>query len=1046
MPSTKRNKPSSTKNPADTLATVAVKDHKTEKERLSGRPQGKSPRPKERSAPPSDKPPNSEQPAIDTGAPDKKQPPSETQAGPAAPANENFCLLRGHGFPIVGVGASAGGLEALEALFSDMPAKSGMAFVVVTHQHPGHLSMLPELLSKITAVPVTEAKDNMRVERDHIYVSSPGGQLDILNGTLHRTGVTEEASPHLPIDHFFRSLAVDQNERAICIILSGTGTDGTLGLKAIKGESGMAMVQQAQSAKYTGMPTSAVATGLADYVLPAQEMPAQLLAYAHGPYLAALPPEDSHELAPEPMQKIFVQLRARTGHDFSGYKASTIRRRIERRMNLHQIKGQAQYLRFLQENPHEIDILFKELLISVTCFFRDPEAFDSLSKSALPDLLKSRPDNYALRVWAPGCATGEEVFSLAILLRECIESAKRAFDVQIFGTDLDNEAVDAARNGLYPDGIAMDVLPPRLDRHFLREDGSYRIRKDIREMAIFAVQNVIKDPPFTKLDLISCRNLLIYLNGDLQKRLLPLFHYALKPGGLLFLGPSETIGGFTDLFDVVDKKWKIFRRKESPLGSHPTIEFPIEPIKSPMEPRGTAPGRPPKEVNIAALVDRVLLARFTPASVVVNDRGDVVYIHGRTGLYLEPAAGQPRWNVLDMAREGLQLELSSAMRQATSQNSEVVREGVRVRTNGDFTFINLTVARISEPETLRGLLLITFRPRPVLPEGQRPKGSRNHKERESTRVEELERELQSTKESLQTTIEELETSNEELKSTNEELQSTNEELQSTNEELETSKEEMQSLNEELTTVNAELHSKVEDLSRANDDMQNLLNSTEIATIFLDSELNIKRYTEQARRLVNLIQGDVGRPLADLASNLNYDKLVHDGREVLRTLVFKQAEVQTKEGQWYLMRIMPYRTSDNVIDGLVLTFVDINPVKEVQKTMRRMSKVFTAALDPMMIVDLSSRILDCNDETIRTYGYLREELLGQPVTMLIPKAQKKSFEELLLRCRDGETIRNLECVRLTKGGMEVKGLMALSLLTDERGDPDAVLLIVKHSGL
>ena len=975
------------------------------------------------------------------------KPPNPPPAGrkprslrPAAPVPaEQAPASTERGFPIVGIGASAGGLEALEALFGAIAPDPGMGFVVVTHQHPGHVSVLPELLGKVTTLPVVEATDGVKVEPDHVYVSPPGGYLEIGGGRLRRTEMQKESSPQLPIDHFLRSLAADQKERAICIILSGTGTDGTLGLKAIKGESGMAMVQQVQSAMYSGMPSSAVATGLADYILPAPALAERLVAYARGPYLAVPPQGEPTQVPPEPMQKIFMQLRARTGHDFSGYKANTIRRRIERRMNLQQIKNPNQYLRYLQENPHELDILFKELLISVTSFFRDKEAFDCLARLVVPELLKSRPDNHALRVWVPGCATGEEVYSLAILLREAIEASKRPLVAQLFGTDLDNEAISMARDGLYPEGIAVDVSPTRLERYFIREDGAYRIRKDIREMAIFAVQNVIKDPPFTKLDIISCRNLLIYLNADLQKRLLPLFHYALRPGGLLFLGPSETIGGCTDLFDVIDKKWKIFRRKELPLSSHPTIEFPAEPIKATLEPRPAAPARPAKEANIATIVDRVLLGRFAPPSVVVNDRGDVVYIHGRTGQYLEPSAGQPRLNVLDMAREGLQLELASALRQAAAHTTEITREGVRVRTNGDFTFINLSVVRIMEPETLRGLLLVTFRPRPT-PADTTKSRSREHKERESSRVEGLERELQYTKESLQTTIEELETSNEELKSTNEELQSTNEELQSTNEELETSKEEMQSLNEELTTVNAELHSKVEDLSRANDDMQNLLNSTEIATIFLDRELNIKRYTEQARRLVNLIQTDVGRPLADLVSNLDYDKLVADGREVLRTLVFKQSEVQTKEGQWYLTRIMPYRTADNVIDGLVLTFVDINPVKEAQKTLRRLSKVFTAALDPIFILDLMGRIGDLNDEVVRSYGYPRQELIGKPVATLVPDEQRKALEALLQRCRDGETLRNIECARRTKNGLVLPTLMTLSVLTDERGAAEAMVIM------
>lgn len=848
----------------------------------------------------------------------------------------------GLGFPVVGVGASAGGLEALETLFENLPERTGMAFVVVTHQHPGHTSMLASLLARKTSLPVVEVGDWMKLEPDHVYVDLPGGQLGIRSGRLRRVDAGSSDPPHLPIDYFFKALAEDQKERSICIVLSGTGADGTLGLKAIKGESGMAMVQQAASAKYSGMPESAQATGLADFVLPPAEMPKQLLAYAKSMRFGAAAAGAVADVPDDSLQKIFILLRSRTGHDFSNYKTTTIRRRIVRRMSVHQIQSPAQYVSHLREHPQEIDILFKELLISVTSFFRDPEAFDILAQDILPGLLKSRPDNYTLRVWVPGCATGEEVYSLAILLREVVEISKRRIEVQVFGTDLDAEAINFARRGQYPDGISGDVIVRRLDRFFLSADGGYRIRKDIREMAIFAQQNVIKDAPFSKLDFISCRNLMIYLNSDLQRKLLPVFHYSLKPGGLLFLGPSETIGNFSDLFEPVDKRWKIFRRKESPLAARTIMEFPAETPPLSNDETHQPPARAAREAGVSGLVNRLLLSRFAPASVVVNDRGDVVFIHGRTGRYLEPAAGQPRLNIHEMAREGLQLELGSALRQAAMDTSEVLRENVRVRTNGDFSYIDLTVARLSEPESLRNLYLVTFRDRPAPSDT----GKRSVRAARSGRVEELERDLRHTKESLQTTIEELETSNEELKSTNEELQSTNEELQSTNEELETSKEEMQSLNEELSTVNAELHSKVEELSRANDDMQNLLNSTEIATIFLDRNLHINRFTEQAKRLINLIQTDVGRPLADLSSRLRYERLVDDCCDVLRTLVFKQVEVRCQNLDWYLMRIMPYRTAENVIDGLVLTFVDINPVKKAEEELCQAKERLEFDLDAM----------------------------------------------------------------------------------------------------
>ena len=944
-------------------------------------------------------------------------------------------------FPIVGIGASAGGLEALEALFRAMPADTGMAFVVVSHLHPGYTSMLPELLGKNAKLPVVEAHDGVPVLPDHVYVGPPGGYLAILNGTLHRMETDPKQAPHLAIDYFLRSLAADQKEKAICIILSGTGTDGTLGLRAVKGELGMAMVQQVESAKYSGMPSSAIGTGLADFVLAPAAMPQQLVAYAKGPYVVIPPPEQETAETTEPFQKIFVLIRSRTGNDFSGYKPSTIRRRIERRMNLHQIKDLLSYVRYLQNNPHEIDILFKELLISVTCFFRDPEAFDSLAKNALRELFRSRPENYTLRAWAPGCASGEEVYSLAMVFRECMHSLKRHFEVQIFGTDLDAAAIDTARNGQYPDGIAVDVSPERLEHNFLRDGSAYRIRKDIREMTIFAVHNVIKDAPFTKLDLLSCRNLLIYLNADVQKRLLPIFHYALKPGGLLFLGPSETVGNFHDLFEIVDKRWRIYRRIEVARPVYPIVEFSAGSWRDkPEERRAQAVGEP-KEATIGNTVEKLLLGRFAPASVVINDRGDALYFHGRTGAFLEPAAGKPRLNLLDMAREGLQLELSAALRHAAGQNTEVVRENVRVKSNGDFTFIDLHVSRIQEPESLRGLFLVTFWPvRPPVKtakiQGRRASAS------EKTRSTLLERELQSTKESLQTTIEELETSNEELKSTNEELQSTNEELQSANEELETSKEEMQSLNEELSTVNAELQGKVDELSRANDDMRNLFNSTEVATIFLDRSLRITRYTEQAKLLVNLIPSDIGRPLADLVWNLSYDDLVADCRQVLRTLAFHHAEVQTKDGHWYLLRIMPYRKAENMIDGVVLTFVDINPVKQTQKSLRRMSKVFTDALDPILVVNLEGRIADLNEEVIRSSGWTRDDLLGQPVRITAPAAERDLLEERLKRCRQGEPIRSVGCTRVGKNGEQHKGLLTLSLLTDEAGAPEAIAMTIK----
>jgi two-component system CheB/CheR fusion protein len=851
---------------------------------------------------------------------------NEASAAPLAVSNPAKS-----GFPVVAVGASAGGLEALEEFFKNVPPQSGIGFVVVMHQHAGHTSLLPELLGKRTAMPVTQATDGIRVEPNHVYLGPPGGHMAMMDGTLQFMEPKEPADVRLPIDYFFRSLAQDRQEQAICIVLSGTGTDGTLGLREVKGAGGMAMAQEIKSAKYPGMPSSAITTSLVDFVLAPAEMPAQLIRYVRGLRLK-LPEREAEgeKLPPEPLQKIFVLLRARTGHDFSGYKENTIRRRVERRMNVHQIKEPARYLRYLQENPHELDTLFKELLINVTSFFRDAEAFEALAHALEERVLAVKPDdNYCLRAWVAGCGSGEEAYSIAILLRECMERINRRFDVQIFATDLDSEAIEFARMGVYPEGIAVDVRKDRLAHFFVRGDSGYRIAKEIREMVVFAPQNVLQDPPFTKLDLLSCRNVLIYLDAKLQKQLLPIFHYALKPDGLLFLGPSESLSASADLFQPVDKKWKIFRRGGT-VAAHPLPELTARTRKVEIAAPLTLSGEPAIPAKVTTLIERTLLQKYVPASVIVNGRGDIVHIHGRTGAYLEPATGQPRMNILDMAREGLRLKLGAALRQAVTKNAEIIHPAVRIKANGDYVVVDLRVVRITEPEVLRGLTMVSFHPVAVDQDGaaQPVKGAMT--KQELTRNEELERDLQYTRETLQTTVEELETSNEELKSTNEELQSTNEELQSTNEELETSKEEMQSLNEELTTVNAELQSKVEDLSQANDDMQNLLNSTEIATIFLDNKLNIKRFTKQARRLVHLIDTDVGRPISDLAHELQHQDLAADAETVLQTLVFKECEVQTTTGDWCLMRIMPYRTAENLIEGLVVTFVDINKLKLAER--------------------------------------------------------------------------------------------------------------------
>lgn len=890
----------------------------------------------------------------------------------------------GTALPVVGIGASAGGLEALEAFFSNLSPHTGFAFIVVTHQQPGHISLLPDLLNNFTDMPVLTAEDGMSLKRDHVFVCPPGKNLALLNCRLHLMDSQKHNSAHLPIDYFLRSLAEDIQEMGVGVILSGTGTDGTLGLKAIKGVSGMTMVQEPKTAKFDGMPSSAIAMGDVDFVLPAEKMGMQLIQYSKGPYFKSIHTDQPEALvASEPIQKIFILLRNRTGHDLSAYKPTTIKRRIARRMNIHQIKNPNNYVQFLQENPIELDKLFKELLINVTNFFRDADAFEALSASALPKLFEGKPDNDELRIWIPGCSSGEEPYSIAILLKEYMDKIGKAHRFQIFATDLDESAINRAREGIYPGGIAADVSPRRLERFFKLEDSQYRISKEIRETVIFATQNLIQDPPFTRVDLISCRNLLIYLNAELQKEIFPQFHYALNPGGILFLGTSESIGNFDDLFSTIDKKWKIYQRKDT-RASFPVSKLNLLPVSAKESSRASFKSLDSEfqTGNIARQIERLLLDRYAPVCIIINEHGKIVYIHGRTGKYLEPSTGQPSWNIIEMAREGLRLPLVSSLRIAAKKGeTEIISSGLRVKTNGDFETIDLKLEKIIEPEALRDLFLVSFHPQiqenRIQPADDTVKYSLLIDKADEK--EQLEQELFFTKESLRATIEELETSNEELKSTNEELQSTNEELQSSNEELETAKEEMQSLNEELNTVNSELQNKVESLSETNDDMQNLLNSTDIATIFLDSNLRIKRFTRQAKNIIKLIDSDVGRPLEDLVSTLKYGHLIDDAKTVLQTLVYKDTEVQTVNNDWYLLRILPYRIAENMIDGLVISFVDIGRLKKAEQTAQ--AAYLTMAIvntvhQPLLVLDDELRILTANPAFNQTFNSKNENLTGQ----------------------------------------------------------------------
>ena len=867
----------------------------------------------------------------------KKSPPSPKRADKPKPARPSLRAISANTlppnseaqFPIVGIGASAGGLEAIEQFLAHIPPQCGLAFVIVQHLDPTHKGIMPELLQRMTKMKVFQVKDRTKVLPDCVYVIPPNKDMSILHGVLHLLDPSSPRGLRLPIDFFLRSLAEDQREHSVGVILSGMGSDGTLGLKAVKEHAGLVLVQALASAKFDGMPRSAIDAGLADIVAPAEELPVRLLEYLrHAPLLARPTAIEADAAAQSQLEKVVILLRGQTGHDFSLYKRSTLYRRVERRMGLHQLTRIGLYVRFLRENPQEIELLFKELLIGVTSFFRDPAVWAQLRSKIFPQMLAGRRAGGILRAWVAGCSTGEEAYSLAIVFKEALENLKprENLSLQIFATDLDSDGVDRARRGLYPANIAADVSPERLGRYFIKEAHGYRVVKEIREMVIFAPQNLIMDPPFTRLDIMSCRNLLIYLAPKLQKKLFPLFHYSLNPGGVLLIGSAETAAGYADLFTACPGKTRFYHRNKSDQRAE-LVDFPAVFAKSPLS-VPQSPKEAPALASLQTLAEQWLLQHQSPAAVLVNDTGDILFISGRTGRYLEPAAGKANWNLFVMARESLRHELTAAFQKARREKDPVTVRQLPAGANGAAHFVDVSVSFLCQPEALRGLAMIVFIevPKPLPP----AKGRAGKPAAPTRRARELEHELQNTREEMQT-------SQEELKSMNEEMQSTNEELQSTNEELTTSKEEMQSLNEELQTVNAELQSKVDELSTASNDMKNLLNSTEIATVFLDSALRIRRFTEQSSKIMKLIPGDVGRPVTDLASDLIYPELADDAREVLRTLISVEKPLTTRDGRWFTVRLMPYRTLDNRIDGVVITFADITVAKKLEADLRAQRK-------------------------------------------------------------------------------------------------------------
>ena len=960
-------------------------------------------------------------------------------------------------FPVVGIGASAGGLAAFEAFFSGMPADAnpGMAFVLVQHLAPDHTSILTELIRRYTRMTVFEVEDGMTLQTNCVYIIPPNRDMAFINGTLELLEPVLPRGQRLPIDFFFRSLAADLHERAIGVVLSGTGSDGTAGIRAIKAEGGLVVAQKPESTEYDGMPCSAIATGLVDYELLPVEMPGKIMAYVAKAY------GNSHRMGtataalPEPaMKKIFVLLRTQTGHDFSLYKPNTINRRIERRMAINQVESIDSYVKYMQQNPAEVQALFRDLLIGVTNFFRDPEAFQALEEKVIPDIFNNKGEEAAIRVWSAGCSTGEEVYSLAMLLAEGVEARKKHCAIQVFATDIDSQAIATARTGIYPASIVADVSPKRLARFFTLEPGghTYRIHKGIRDMVIFSEQDVVKDPPFSKLDLISCRNVMIYMGAALQKKLIPLFHYALNPGGALFLGTSETTGDFSSLFAALDNKQKLYRRKDDFIAARRAAIDHFTPLITAVD--SILPSRVAghqifqEKMPLRELTEQALLQQVIAAGALVNGNGDILYLHGRTGMFLEPAPGVAGINnILKMAREGLRNELAIALHKAIGLKEAVCHPGLRVKTNGHFTTVNLTVRPVmtgagASPESPLYLVILEevseTEARGRLSEAGGPALDPDE------RIAALQRELRSKEEYLQSANEEMQSSNEELKSSNEELQSVNEEMQSTNEELETSKEELQSVNEELSTVNTELQTKMLDLTRVNNDMNNLLSGTGIATVFVDHQLRIMRFTPTATEIINLIPADAGRPVSHIVSNLvGYDRLVADAQAVLDTLIHKEVEVQTTAGRWYTLHIQPYRTLSNVIEGAVMTFAEITGRKRVEEALRkandqlRLAVVVRDAYDAITVQDLEGRTIAWNPAATRLYGWTEQEALAMNVRDRIPEPLREGALATLVKLSRAEILEPYHTRRLTKTGATLEVSVISTALANEMGKMYAV---------